>query len=573
MPHQKSESLHLTEDEDQFNRLVEMKKSLDAKSQRATIVWDSSGLDLKECEKRLATSEDRKPNVFKIDPKISFDQLLKKIKNDLNNRYESIGSLISPQKLPPDNASDLRKKWFYALIRALFIVQCKSKNEETRMACENRWSRMNFCDKFAEIATKERLKEQNLGEEEIIKGTTVFAKAVRKIRRASCSREPILLFGESGVGKTFLAKFISSHKTNDIFFDSLEFDKELVEENMAAISQNPSLEIRFLGGEATDVKEMVGPLEMANKGVLFLDEIGETSLSLQGTMLKAIDEKKFPNANGRPITTDFHLVTATNVNLMQDVVEGRFREDLFHRIHWNNITIPPLRDRQEEIIKSVKAQLRNEGYELADNAGPDLHQFVYEYQWIGNYRTLQRFIKKLIENHVARLPHEDVFSLLKAPPEETEPLQNVQPIPATIDNDVLKETIEFFKEEEYKWKELEEERQWNELMKKYGLKEDGLWSHEDRQILDSLYSNVDWEQIDQVTLNIMIRIADYSKILGQKAPVYKLVFDKDEPRPTEAFDRKLKELGFEWVKWDTTEDQKKWPYHLKRIEKSEADNE
>ncbi|MGQ3376856.1 sigma-54 interaction domain-containing protein [Priestia endophytica] len=205
----------------------------------------------------------------------------------------------------------------------------------------------------------------------------------------------VLLLGESGVGKSHLAKFIhnKSPRNNGAF----------IEVNCGAIPDH-LFEAEFFGYEAgaftgASRNGKVGLVELADRGTLFLDEIGELSLTHQVKVLKFIQEKQFYRVGGRKLRkVDCRLIAATNKDLEKGVREKEFREDLYFRLSVVPITIPPLRDRPEDIFPIITYFLQQ--FEKKYNRTKELDEAVTHslltYEWKGNIRELINMIERLV---------------------------------------------------------------------------------------------------------------------------------------------------------------------------------
>ena len=155
----------------------------------------------------------------------------------------------------------------------------------------------------------------------------------------------VLITGENGTGKELVARAI--HKKSE------RKDKSFVEVNCAAIP-NELIESELFGHEKGSftgaVQQRIGRFELANKGTIFLDEIGDMSQQAQAKVLRAIEDGKIERVGGgKKIDVDVRLIAATNKNLKEEIEKGNFREDLFHRLNVIPIVVPPLRERTEDI--------------------------------------------------------------------------------------------------------------------------------------------------------------------------------------------------------------------------------
>ncbi|GED68363.1 diguanylate cyclase [Brevibacillus reuszeri] len=205
----------------------------------------------------------------------------------------------------------------------------------------------------------------------------------------------MILLGESGVGKGVLAKYI--HEC------SPRVDKPFVHINCGAIPET-LLESELFGYEkgaftGADKDGKAGLIEKANRGTLFLDEIGEMPLALQVKLLTVLQDKTItPVGSSVSREIDVKLITATNKNLRKMVREGKFREDLYYRIHVVPLEIPPLRERREEIPVLIHYFLNvfSQKYCLERKLSDVCYPILEEYDWPGNVRELENVVERLV---------------------------------------------------------------------------------------------------------------------------------------------------------------------------------
>jgi Nif-specific regulatory protein len=205
----------------------------------------------------------------------------------------------------------------------------------------------------------------------------------------------VLIRGESGVGKELVARAIHQH--------SRRKDKPLVCMNCAALTET-LLESELFGHEkgaftgATERK--IGKFEQAHEGTLFLDEVGEMSLSIQSKFLRVLEGHPFERVGGqRPITTNVRVVAATNRDLEEAVKSGEFRQDLYFRLHVVEITIPPLRERTGDmtvLAKHFVERFARKTSRVLRGFTPAALQLLESYHWPGNVRELQNAIERAV---------------------------------------------------------------------------------------------------------------------------------------------------------------------------------
>ena len=229
----------------------------------------------------------------------------------------------------------------------------------------------------------------------------------------------VLIQGESGVGKEVVARSIR--------MNSFRRDKPLVKVNCAALPSE-LLESELFGYEkgafTGAYRQKPGKFELANGGTIFLDEISEMSLSLQGKLLQVLQDREFSRLGGKKdVRVDVRVLVATNKNIEESVKQGQFREDLFYRLNVVNITVPPLRERKEEIPLFVEYFLQKFGKKYQKKAGPlsdRVMKAFLQHHWLGNVRELENVIQRLVVLGDEKAILEDLTPVVKrdAPPEK-----------------------------------------------------------------------------------------------------------------------------------------------------------
>jgi len=252
-----------------------------------------------------------------------------------------------------------------------------------------------------ELETQNRRMRQTLTEQQEGDLTPIIgeSKAIQDIKetieRVAPTEARVLIMGENGTGKELVAKWIH-HRSG-------RSDGPLVEVNCAAIPSE-LIESELFGHEKGSftgaTQQRIGKFELADGGTLFLDEVGDMSLSAQAKVLRALQENRIERVGGdRSISVDVRVIAATNKDLMEEIDEGRFREDLYHRIGVILIDVPPLRERRDDIpvITNYFAD------RLARRNGLSPKTFTEEalqrlkrYDWRGNVRELNNVIERLI---------------------------------------------------------------------------------------------------------------------------------------------------------------------------------
>ena len=258
------------------------------------------------------------------------------------------------------------------------------------------------------------------------------SQAIQKIKELIVKVAPmdttVLIQGESGVGKEVVAKLIHLY--------SKRAKEAFVEINCAAIPET-LIESELFGyekGAFTGAQiSKKGKLEIAHKGTLFLDEIGDLSLDAQAKILRVIQEKRFERlGSNKPIEIDVRIISATNKDLVREIKNGNFREDLYFRINVFPIHIPPLRERKEDIPILVEEFLEEFSYKIGTEKKvlkKDALEALMEYDWPGNIRELKNFIERLvIMSPSVEIKYEDLPSDFKSMIEKKEKsLENIDP--------------------------------------------------------------------------------------------------------------------------------------------------
>ncbi|ELT8512502.1 sigma-54-dependent transcriptional regulator [Escherichia coli] len=232
--------------------------------------------------------------------------------------------------------------------------------------------------------------------EQLVGECRVMRQLKRLISRIAPSPSSVMVVGESGTGKEVVARAI--HKLSG------RRNKPFIAINCAAIPEQ-LLESELFGyvkgaftGASANGK--TGLIQAANTGTLFLDEIGDIPLMLQAKLLRAIEAREIlPIGASSPIQVDIRIISATNQNLAQFIAEGKFREDLFYRLNVIPITLPPLRERQEDIELLVHYFLHLHTRRLGSvypGIAPDVVEILRKHRWPGNLRELSNLMEYLV---------------------------------------------------------------------------------------------------------------------------------------------------------------------------------
>lgn len=256
---------------------------------------------------------------------------------------------------------------------------------------------------------------------EIIGDSPALQRTMSQITAVANTPSSVLILGESGVGKEMIARAIHDK--------SSRIDGPLVKVNCASIPKD-LFESEFFGhvrGAFTGAhRDRVGRMQLANGGTLFLDEVGEIPLDLQGKLLRALQEQEFERVGDeKTIKVDVRIVAATNKNLAEEVKAGRFREDLYYRLSVFPVSIPPLRDRVEDIGPLAQHFLNLSCKELGRDPmslfGNQI-KALSKHDWPGNIRELKNVIERAVilstsnkvrldlampEGHLSAIPDEE----------------------------------------------------------------------------------------------------------------------------------------------------------------------
>jgi DNA-binding NtrC family response regulator len=327
---------------------------------------------------------------------------MKRIDEDLAvvmiTAYASVESAISAMK---GGAFDYITKPFK---NDEVLVVVRNAIERRRLVHENRNLRQNIQERYHKFAN-------------IIGRSQKMRQVFDLIIQAAPSRSSILIQGESGTGKELVARAIHAN--------SSRAERSFVAVNSGNLSHEQLESTLFghvKGAFAGALFPKKGLFDLTDRGTLFLDEIGTVPLDTQARLLRVMQERDFTRLGGvESIKVDTRVIAATNLDLRQLMEEGRFREDLFYRLHVVSIQLPPLRERKDDIPLLVQHFLHKYGDE---NAKPDLEltpealDVLTEYVWPGNVRELENVIERavvltsspridveLIPDHVRRAPN------------------------------------------------------------------------------------------------------------------------------------------------------------------------
>ena len=292
-------------------------------------------------------------------------------------------------------------------------------DSEIRLVIEQTMRRQHLEEETESLRAAAR---GEFGLEHIVRKDPEMDKVVRLARTMANTQTTVLITGESGTGKTMLARAMH--------FDSARASGPFVEVSCGALTES-LLESELFGHEAGAftgaTHQKKGKFEAADGGTIFLDEVATAPPSLQVKLLRLIQDSCLERVGGtETIRVDVRVILATNVDLAREVSEGRFREDLYYRVNVVPIHIPPLRERRDDVPLLARWLVQKhvaEAEEPVQDIAPGALEAMLQYDWPGNVRELENMIERavLMGNsetiELSDLPPEMVQSSLPMPPE------------------------------------------------------------------------------------------------------------------------------------------------------------
>jgi two-component system, NtrC family, nitrogen regulation response regulator NtrX len=253
----------------------------------------------------------------------------------------------------------------------------------------------NAVEQYKLITENIEIKKSLMGEGRILGKSKEIKGILDIIHKVAPLDTRILITGENGTGKELVARAIHNNSTRK--------DKPFVEVNCAAIP-NELIESELFGHEKGSftgaVQQRMGKFEVANKGTIFLDEIGDMSHQAQAKVLRVIEDCKLERVGGtRKIEVDVRILAATNKNLREEIEKGNFREDLYHRLNVIPLHIPPLRERAEdipELVEHFATDITNRHKKPSVKFTHDAMQYLQTLPYTGNVRELRNVVERII---------------------------------------------------------------------------------------------------------------------------------------------------------------------------------
>lgn len=273
----------------------------------------------------------------------------------------------------------------------------------------------NAMDKAVLVSETKVLKHKvsKFKTQKIIGESKPIAKILNEIDRVAPTDARVLIMGDNGTGKELVARWMHEK--------SGRAKNALIEVNCAAIPSE-LIESELFGHEKGSFtgayKQKIGKFELAHGGTIFLDEIGDMSLSAQAKVLRALQESKISRVGGdKEIKVDVRVIAATNKDLEEEISKGKFREDLFHRLAVIIIQVPPLNERREDVpllVEHFNKMICNEYGVAPKKIQPDAMEQLKQVNWTGNIRELRNVVERLIILSQEEITAEDVSSYVVA---------------------------------------------------------------------------------------------------------------------------------------------------------------
>src|SRR5205807_4710520 len=245
------------------------------------------------------------------------------------------------------------------------------------------------------LESENRQLRQRLGKHEIVWSGEAMRKVMSQIERVAASETRVCILGETGTGKELIARTLHERSPRAsgpfITLNCAAVPAELIESELFGHEKGS-----FTGAASRHA----GKFEQAHEGTLFLDEIGDMPLHMQAKLLRVLEQSEVERIGGdKPIKINVRVIVATHRNLEELVRQGGFRQDLFHRIYVFPVTLPPLRERVEDIpalVLHFAAQISKQNGWKEISFAPEAMQSMQTYSWPGNIRELRNVVERLL---------------------------------------------------------------------------------------------------------------------------------------------------------------------------------
>jgi DNA-binding NtrC family response regulator len=365
----------VVDDEEPFRRLL--KKELTRKGYSVEVASDGN--------EALRLLRDRSYDVILLDvvmPGVDGISLMKKMKEDSG----APAIIVLTGKATVETAVEAMKNGAHDYLTKPY------KLDELTIVIERTYE-------FSRLSVKNKLLEQELVRQEapyeFIGKSKQLQDILTLIQKVAPTDSAVFIQGESGTGKELVA--------NTVWHYSARKDAPIIALNCATLSEN-LIESEIFGhekGAFTSAYQMKhGLVEVADKGTLFLDEIGEMPFGLQAKLLRFLDAGEFRRVGGnKSLHADVRMIAATNKDLLAMIKTGTFREDLYYRLNVINITIPPLRERKEDVDDLARHFLNKYAKKLAKPVTTfttEARELLSAYRWPGNVRELENVIERAV---------------------------------------------------------------------------------------------------------------------------------------------------------------------------------
>ncbi|OGW39810.1 MAG: hypothetical protein A2010_07790 [Nitrospirae bacterium GWD2_57_9] len=365
----------VVDDEEPFRRLL--KNELTRKGYSVEVASDGSAA--------LRLLRDRDFDVILLDmvmPGVDGVSLMKKLKEDSS----APAIIVLTGKATVETAVEAMKNGAYDYLTKPY------KLDELVIVVDRAYE-------FSRLSVKSKLLEQELVRQEspfeFIGRSKQVQETLALVQKVAPADSPVFIQGESGTGKELVA--------NAVWHFSRRKELPLIALNCASLSES-LIESELFGhekGAFTSAYQLKhGLVEVADKGTLFLDEIGEMPIGLQAKLLRFLDSGEFRRVGGnKALHVDVRVIAATNKDLASGIKTGAFREDLYYRLNVINITIPPLRERKDDIEELARHFLKKYAKKLAKQVralGPEAVELLSAYRWPGNVRELENVIERAV---------------------------------------------------------------------------------------------------------------------------------------------------------------------------------